>query len=349
MSERGFPSRKLILGLATLGALLSLVLEYTHYRAYVAPAAGSFCSLGERVDCVSVALSKYGVWLGVPLALWGFVGFVAIGLAAWQRSRWLLPLTAVASVASVVLLGLSVFRIGALCLWCEAVHLTSFALFALAWQARRADQVPLRAVEPAAIVLLPPIGVLVAIALFLPAYWGVFGWKGELPFAHGKTADGHPWIGAREPKLTLEEFTDYSCPHCKAASNSNLMRVAKHPSELRLVRRQYPRTPCVPRSEVRCLAARVAVCADEQEKFWQADRWLFEHSATGIPDLGEAVRDLGLDPQRLASCVERDSTFDYVAAEWKRAKKLRIPGTPYYAQGDEILPAAAAAALMDAL
>jgi uncharacterized membrane protein len=338
------------MALASVGVALSLALEHVHYRAYALPSESSFCALSTHFDCAHVALSKYGIVLGIPLPLWGVAGFIAIALAAWQRSRWLLPLTALAAAASVVLVGVSAFALGAFCLLCEGVHLVSFALFLLGWRARHECSVPYGAREASAIVLAPPFGLLLALALFLPAYWGAFSWKGELPFAHGRTDDGAPWLGAREPKLTLEEFIDYSCPHCRAASNHTLMSLAEHPDELRLVRRHMPRTPCLPRSETRCLSARIALCADEQDKFWQADRWLFEHSASGeAPDLEDASRSIGLDRERLVECVQRDATFEKAAAEWKRGKKLRLPGTPYYAIGKEVLPLPKAFAMIDGL
>jgi uncharacterized membrane protein len=348
--RRAFSGQKLILALACAGAAACLVLEYIHYRAYLVPGADSFCSFGEQLDCSSVALSKYAVLLGVPLPLWGLSGFLAIGLAAWRGSRWLLPLAALATAAGLGLTVLSGSRIGSYCVTCELVHALSAVILVLGWRARRQLVQPLSAPFTSANVLLPSLGVLLGVGFFLPPYWGVFAWHGELPFAHGRTADGHPWIGAAQPKLTLEEFVDYSCPHCKAATARNLMRLAAHPDELRLVRRHYPRTMCQPRSETRCIAARIALCAGEQDRFWQADRWLFEHAEGGHElRVLDAARDLEIDPARLAECVSREATFELAAAEWKQAKKLRIPGTPYYSDGSKLVDPAKAAALIDAL
>lgn len=350
MQAPAFPRRNWMLALAGLGLMLSLALEYVHYRAYVLPSGSSFCALGEHLDCTSVALSRYGVLLGIPLPLFGAVGFMAIALAAWQGSRWLLLLTGLAAAASGYLLAVSAFVLGAFCLLCEGVHALSFALLLLAWRARRAELVSYRAREVSFIVLGPPLGLLLALGLFLPAYWGAFSWKGEVPFAHGKTPEGYPWIGASEPELTLEEFIDYSCPHCRAASARSLMSLGRHSEKLRLVRRHFPRTPCLPRSESRCLATRIALCADEQDRFWQADRWLFEHALAGeAPELSAASRELGLELGRLEACVESGASFERAHAEWRKAKKLRLPGTPYYAAGNQILPHARAFELIDAL
>ncbi len=350
MSTGALPRRATIIGVSLAGILLSLALEYVHYRAYTAPTASSLCSLGERLDCASVALSKYSVVFGVPLPIWGFCGFLAIALAAFFRSRLLLPLTAVAAAASAVLLGLSLLSIGAVCLWCEAVHLVSFVLFGLAFAARRSDQAPLSALEATLLSLSPSFGFMFAAVLFLPPYWGAFGWKGDLPFTDGKTPEGEAWIGAAEPKLTIEEFVDYSCPHCRAASALSLRRLARYPDELRIVRRYFPRMSCGQARDNRCLAFRIAHCAGEQGKFWQTDRWLFEHSnARNDYDLNEASSEIGLDRERLAQCVEADAAYEWAANVWKTAKKLRIPGTPYYLVGERLVSQDRLPPLLDSL
>jgi uncharacterized membrane protein len=343
-----FPRQRLILALAAAGLVVSVLLEVIHYRAYVAPGEDSFCTLGERLDCASVALSKYSIVLGVPLPVWGFAEFSMLGLVAWRGSRWLVPLAGVAALAGVVLTGVSAWGVGAWCLSCEAAHLLGIVIFSCAWRARTALD---RAFSVRDLVLdaAPALGVLIAARLFLPQYWGVVTYDGALPFAHGRTEAGDPWIGAEHPTLVLQEFVDYTCPHCKAASARSLQRVAAHPDELRIVRRHWPRIPCQPQSE-RCLPLRIALCAQEQDRFWQADRWLFDHSlGADVPDVGAAARALGLDGERLVACVASEPTRERAIAEWKRARQMRLPGTPYYAHGEQLVTAAAARALIDAL
>jgi len=350
MNARALPARSFVLVLAAVGAGACLALEWIHYRAYMAPSSDAFCAVGEHLDCNSVALSKYAVLVGVPLPVWGLAGFASIFAAAWQRSRWTLWLALLATLAGVGLTAISGLAVGSWCWVCEATHLVSLAILGVAWRARGVFDAPLASRERAVFSFLPALGLLVAAGLFLPRYWAVFTWRSELPFAHGKTDDGHPWIGAEQPTLTLEEFVDYGCPHCKLASSRSLARVAEHPNELRIVRRHYPLTRCQVRTGKHCLPLRIALCADDQGRFWQADRWLFEHSEGGRePDVSSAARDLGLDAERLASCVTSDEAFERAIAESKQAKKLRIPGTPYYMRDDRIISATSASQLIDAL
>jgi uncharacterized membrane protein len=336
--------------LAGLGGALSLLLVYTHYRAYTAPGASDYCVLGERIDCARVALSRHAVWLQLPVALWGALGFLAIGCAAWQRSRWALLLAGGAAASSLVLLGLSVFVIGAVCPLCVLVHLCSFGALALAVRSRHDEAAPLTRLEPSLLSLAPALGVLLASWLFLPRYWGAFDFRAEVPFAHGATASGDAWIGAEEPKLIVEEFVDYACPHCQAASTDSLRRLARHPSELRLVRRYFPLLPCAPESAGRCMPLRIAFCAGEQHKFWQADRWLFQQATLSVaPEPAQVARDLSLDLAQMLGCVERADVYERAIDASKRAQKQRIPGTPYYVVDGKKLSHPEAVELIDAL
>jgi uncharacterized membrane protein len=324
---------------AALGLALSIWLEVVHYRAYTAPLSSSFCSVGARLDCASVALSRFSMFLGVPVPIWGVAGFLALTIAAWQRSRWLLPLSAIAALVSVVLLGVSVFSIKSLCLLCEGVHVLSVVLFVLAWKERRSEQVALGDRDTLLTVFGPALGLVIGVMLFQQPYWGAFGWKGDVPFPQGKTAEGHPWIGAENPKLVLNEFTDYSCPHCKIASTQTLKSLAAHPKELRIVRRQYPRMACPKGENSACHLVRLAYCAEEQGKFWEADRWLFEHAGGRHEvDPGAAARDIGLDEAKLRACMVRDDIFQRADDESRAARKKRIAGTPYYIVGDKAVP-----------
>lgn len=329
-------NRRLAVGLAQAGLFLSSWLELLHVRAYTAPGTASFCSVGTKLDCTAVALSHWSVLFGVPLPLWGLLGFFALALAAWLGSGWLVPLALAAAGASLVLLGLELTQIHALCLLCEAVHVVSIALAVVAWRQRR-ELTPLGDGEQTALVLLPPLGILIALVLFLPPYYRSVAFRGDLPFPDGVTPDGAHWLGAREPKLTLEEYTDYVCPHCRAATTWTLKRLAARPKEIRLVRRQFPLNRCSTR-QGSCERLRLLYCAAEQGRFWQMDRWLFAHGEDRELDHAAAAHDLAIDAGSLASCVERADIYARAERESDLAAKLHFIGTPTYVVNGKRIP-----------
>ncbi len=244
-----------------------------------------------------------------------------------------MPLTGFAALASVALLGVELAFVGSLCLLCEAVHVVAFALLAVTWQGRAT--LTARTRDDATLVFLPPLGIMLGLLLVVPKYWGAFGWKGDLPFPEGVTEDGGHWIGARDPKLTLDEYTDYLCPHCRIATELTLRKLAARPNAIRVVRRQFPLARCVADRKGSCLQVRMANCASEQQRFWQMDRWLFAHADELRPSPTTAARDLGIDPTRFASCVESEASYARAERESKVVSKRRLQGTPTYMVGDK--------------
>ncbi len=333
------------MGLALAGLLLSLLLEVLHVRAYLSPDSSSFCSAGTTLDCTSVALSRYAVLLGLPLPVWGALGFFSIGTAAWLRSAWLVPLTALAAAASVALLGIELVLVGALCLLCEGVHLLAVALLVIAWRGR-ASLAP-RARDDGALIFLPALGLMLGLLLFLNPYWRVFTWKGALPLPEGVTSDGAAWVGAREPKLVLEEYTDYLCPHCKAATSWTLRRLAQRPNDIRIVRRQHPLRACRATLKGSCPQLRMAYCAAEQQRFWQMDRWLFAHDDQVEPSYAQAAADVGLDGARFERCVERPDVYERAEREAQATTKRHFKGTPTYMVGGKRIPSETADRLLE--
>lgn len=323
--------RRLPVLLAAVGVFVSAYLQYLHVRTWLDPAAGGFCSVNQKLDCVAVALSPWSTMLGVPLATWGLLGFWLLLLAAWRNSRWVLPLSTAAAVASLALLVLELVTIGAVCLFCEVAHLASWLLLAAAFRQRKAWSGPFVDTSLLSFGAVPAVGVLLAFWLFVPAYWRTVTWKGDVPLPHGTTTEGHPWIGAEKPSLTVEEWLDYGCPHCQASSLWLMRKAAAHPNDLRIVRRLNPRMACRTGSPYACILARAALCAGDQGKFWQMDRWLFANQ-TGKPsvDLGKAAREVGLDAVALDRCMKDPKTYARAQAESDAARRSRLTLTPGY-------------------
>jgi len=321
-------NRRLPVYLAAVGVLLCGWLWLLHVRTFLSPAASSFCSVGEKFDCVQVAASRYAVFLGVPWAAYGLVGFVTLGFLAARRSILALGLGLVMSVGSIALLGLELFAIGSVCLYCEATHALAWLATALLFLDRKSlvrdAQSPL--VWQLGVVL--PLSALITLGLFLPRYWGSMTYKAPPTLPTGVTQEGLPWIGSSNPRLTIHEFTDYRCPHCKLASAQTLRALAAT-SDVRVVRRQQPRMHC--NVNHACESARFAFCALDQGKFWQADRYLFEVSEPRKElDLARASQELGLDRARLSECIESSETWARAEAEANAAFHLKITSTPGY-------------------
>jgi uncharacterized membrane protein len=116
--------------LALLGFGVSLYLAITHYLGFAVP-----CDITH--GCETVLTSKYSVFLGIPLAVWGVAYFTAVifsGLLANHYSvfkKVLTILLGLGTVASLVFLSLQFFVIKQVCQYCLTTDLLSILLFVL--------------------------------------------------------------------------------------------------------------------------------------------------------------------------------------------------------------------------
>jgi uncharacterized membrane protein len=129
---------------ALIGVFLSLYL--TMFKlGYIGTLA---CGSGS---CETVQLSKWGDFLGVPVAAWG-VGYYAIvlGLAfagvqvryesSARLTKWLVYVTGAGLLFSLWLTYLELFVIHALCRWCLGSAAMTLVLFGLALWDRRSGE-----------------------------------------------------------------------------------------------------------------------------------------------------------------------------------------------------------------
>lgn len=329
--RRQLGKRGLILALAIVGMLVSAYLEVLHVQTYFGLSGTGYCEAGEHVSCTSVALSGASVILGVPLPIWGLAGFLAVAVAAQRRSRLLLPLVAISVAASIALLVYEIVVIGSICMWCELVHVLCFGLLVLAWLDRDSERPPITA-KSVALELGPSVLVVLATALLAPAYWVTASWGSGTRLPHGVDEDGRPWLGSASPQLVIHEYVDYACPHCRIASARMKMKLAEDPG-LRVVRHQQPRMRCGTEAgrDERCQYARAAICAGEQDRFWEMDDWLFHH-VPGTPklDAPRAAQDVGLDLDAFLACMESAEAHARAQADVDEAKERGIRGTPGY-------------------
>lgn len=321
-------SKRLSVILAAVGFLSSLALEFIHVQTYVLPSASSVCSVSDGFDCASVAASAYSVFLGLPWALWGAFGFLGLLIAAIRGSRLLVPLSLVAALVSVGLFAVSLAKIGSICLFCELAHALAVALAAVAWNQRHSLQAP--DLDSYLYALALPLCLAAVAWIGIPRYWAAHSYRGAPSLPTGMTAEGDPWIGAEKPSLVVHEYTDYACPHCKAATVRSLRLLGKH-SHVRLVRHQHPRMRCKGTAPSSCETTRAALCAMDQGRFWQADRWLFTFPEVGRPiDRKRMATDIDLDLARFSACMDLPATYDRANEKYRQTVKRKIVETPGY-------------------
>jgi len=144
------------------------------------------------------------------------------------------------------------------------------------------------------------------------------------PFVEIRTA-GFPVKGNSKARVTIVEFADYQCPHCKTASQA-IGRVAKRLGDkVKVVYMDY----LVTRSPVSRLVAQGAVCADKQGKFWAYQALAYEHqedlNEDSPMDLAAEVR---LDRNDFKKCLKSEEAIAKVKRAEQEAKRLGLRSTP---------------------
>jgi uncharacterized membrane protein len=122
--------------LSVAGLLVSAYLTVEHYSASTTLA----CPNTGVVNCQKVTTSAQSSLLGAPVALLGLLFFVAMVVATLPAVwRWTWPavrytrvgLTVLGVGFVIYLIYAELFLLDAICLWCTAVHVLTFALFAV--------------------------------------------------------------------------------------------------------------------------------------------------------------------------------------------------------------------------
>jgi len=106
--------RYLIAVLALAGLLVSCFALREHFRTGIAP-----CDINERWDCGVVNHSKFAEIAGVPVAVFGILGYAAITGFALARRWWMVLLLTTGAVGfSIYLTYVEARILETYCIWC---------------------------------------------------------------------------------------------------------------------------------------------------------------------------------------------------------------------------------------
>lgn len=176
------------------------------------------------------------------------------------------------------------------------------------------------ACKPAAEYLLERVKLGMSRAQLGEAYAQRFTAKGykEIDIA------GSPSRGPSDAAITVVEWADFECPACRAASPSLEAVLAQNP-DVRFVFKNFP-LDVHPNAEQ---AARAAVAADLQGKFWEMHHLLFETEPPLTKErIFELAKKVGLDLGRFEKDMRSEVVADRVRRDKKQGEAADLRGTP---------------------
>jgi protein-disulfide isomerase len=139
------------------------------------------------------------------------------------------------------------------------------------------------------------------------------------------TPHNSPQRGSPMAQVTLYEFSDFQCPHCKTAAPHLKKIVEESNGKVKLVFKQYP-LPGHPKARE---ASKAAIAADRQGKFWEMHDLLFKNQGDlQATNLDEYAKKIGLDMKRFKADMQSKETEKKIAADLAEGEAVGVDSTP---------------------
>jgi protein-disulfide isomerase/uncharacterized membrane protein len=352
--------------LAAAGLADSIYLSISHYRVYTDIAYESLCAISRSINCDTVSQSPYSIILGVPVPVWGVIGYTlflillsfARTAAANRKRMWsfLFCIALLYSIYSLILAAISSFIIHSYCIMCIVSYGINFLLLYYTWLIRRRFDrtgfwrslredfrfiVQYRQRFLAA--LTPFAGAVIILWVVFPVYWYFTPpvLSSEVPT--GVTADGHPRIGSENAELEITEFADYMCFQCNKMHYYLRKLMARYPGKIKIIHRHFPMdhrvNPLVKRPvhQGSGILALFAIYAATQGKFWQMNDLLFsvarEMEQIDTRFLAESA---GLDARELSRSLNDPQIWQNLRDDMTAGFKIGVTGTPTFVIDGEV-------------
>ena len=138
-----------------------------------------------------------------------------------------------------------------------------------------------------------------------------------------------PVRGPKDAKVTIVEWADYQCPFCAQSAPLVAQVLEAYPKEVKYVFKQFPLPATMHPNAMP--AAKAAVAASKQGKFWQVHDLLFENSRElGGDKLKEYAAKAGLDVSRWEKDVAAPEVQQQVDREKAEGSAADVQGTPTF-------------------
>lgn len=135
----------------------------------------------------------------------------------------------------------------------------------------------------------------------------------------------HPVRGAAMAPITIALFSDFECPYCGRAHPIIQQALEELDGQVQVVFFQYPLTMHTHATP----AARAAIAAGNQNKFWEMHDVLFEHQrALEDEDIDGYATNIGLDMERFRADLRSPDTQRRIDEDRALGERLHVEGTP---------------------
>lgn len=362
----------ILLFTSTLLAILThAYLSLQKYRLTAGEVDGkSLCNINSQFNCDAVALSDYSQFLGIPIAVWGLATnlillvlalSIVLNLTSYvaRTSRLQFWLAFFIAGSSLVMGGISILKLDKYCLFCITAYILSGLQLVSTLQLAEGSpwrQLPedLRSLFVEQRWALVAFALIPGLALFFNAsaktQFGIkqasfiveeslYYWQKAAPQEFNLDEGLVLAPSDSAPTVTIVEFADFLCPHCRLAS-APMHTFTESRKGVKLIFKPFPLDgTCNAGMQhkgdgLRCKLAGAALCSESlNKKGWLVHDWIFDHQATlqiknWTEDL-KTMADLAQVPQeKLAECIDSGATQDLLLKLAAEGARAQIKGTP---------------------
>jgi protein-disulfide isomerase/uncharacterized membrane protein len=346
-----------------------IYLTQHHYMSKLGLAKDSICNINSYFNCDAISTSSYSEILGIPLALLGAFANLYLFVLLFQfylsnekdlttssKYKFIQLFSGFILAVSLIMGSISFLLIGKACLFCVfsyALSLSGFLFVQYSYDKSKNNLGTALQINTKSILSLALIPILSLFFNFIIKENLNFDrikmiqaerlafWKTAKEF-HFNMSNGLILFPERKDvKMTIVEFADFLCPHCKHASTV-LHDFVKANSQTQLVFKFYPLDPqCNDSLDKnssnghRCQLAGLVYCAESLvKKGWEVHRDIFAnqekiYSSFSLEDyVSKYSAEFSIDPKQLKDCVQSDTTIDAIKVQAKEGQLANIKGTP---------------------
>lgn len=332
----------------------------------------SLCNLSATWNCDAVSSSRFAKFGGYPIALWALVTHIIYVMAQFivlmrqsakdfwaQITVWM---TLIIVAASVVMGLISLTQLKTFCLFCLMAYVLSIVNLILIQASGFDFKLALGNTKNLVmdkttwgLIIAVPVG-----AFIFGSAWGgpmassraqaaaddnVAAWIAAAPVSLDLNAGLRMGASPDQAKITLVEFADFRCPHCKHAAPT-VKAFTQGRTDVALVFKPYPLDGKCNMSPafngegdgISCRLAFAVQCSEKlNQKGWDMYTHIFDHQEEyqqirSVPETEDKLCQSGLvsDCAAFKTCLASDETRIAVQKMAEEGTQAGIRGTPAF-------------------
>ena len=134
--------------------------------------------------------------------------------------------------------------------------------------------------------------------------------------------------GPKNAPVTITMFSDFQCPFCGQSAPIVEQVLAAYPNDVNFVMKQFPLRQIHPNADP---AARAALAAGKQGKFWEMHDELYKNQRNLSPEMIKGIAEkIGLDMKKFDADQSSDEVKKQVDEELALGQKSDVRGTPTF-------------------